>query len=210
MPKLNRLVPLTATATIAAALVACGSGSKSAGPAPMPTAPPEVLQNDLPSESPAPEMAPETTGNRDEDLASGTDKGACITENLEVVLANEKGAAGSRIFEVEFTNTGRKCDMIGFPGVSIVGDGVGRQIGAPANREPVGTDYVTLNKGDSATATVTVSQAGAYDETTCSPTEADGLRVFPPANTNSVYVPIPGLTGCDNPDVSILSVGPVR
>ncbi len=151
-------------------------------------------------------MAPETTGNRQEDLTAGTDKDACIASNLDVTLANEEGSAGSRALELEFTNTGDTCEMIGFPTVTVVGDGTGRQIGATASREPVSTDYVTLKKGDSATSTVTVAES---DAATCNPTDADGLRVFPPANTNSIYVPVPGLEGCDNPDLSTLTVGPV-
>lgn len=154
-------------------------------------------------------MAPETTGNRQEDLTAGTDKDACIAANLDVTLANEEGAAGSRVFELEFTNTGDTCEMIGFPTITMVGDGTGRQIGGTASREPISTDYITLKKGDSATSTVTVAQADAYDAATCNPTEADGLRVFPPANTNSIYVPVPDLKGCDNPDLSTLSVGPI-
>ncbi|WIM66900.1 DUF4232 domain-containing protein [Corynebacterium breve] len=200
------IIPALLLTTLA--LTACGTGGDQGSATP--TAEPEVLQNDLPSESPSPDMAPDEQGHRADDVTANTAKGACITEGLELTVAGEQGAAGSRILDLELKNTsGKDCQMIGFPGVSIVGGGNGTQIGAPANRENRGTDYVELKDGDVATFTVTISQAGAYDEAECQPTPADGLRVFPPGNTNSSYVAVPGLTGCANPELSILNVGPV-
>lgn len=150
-------------------------------------------------------MAPDEEGHRQENVQAGSSADTCLTENLDITVT----AAGSN-YELVMKNLGDECEMIGFPDVSMIGDGNGRQIGAPAKRSNFASDYVTLKRDDTATATIKVSDVAGQDQATCIPTPADGFRVFPPANTNSLFVPVAGLQGCDNPDISVLSIGPVK
>ena len=57
------------------------------------------------------------------------------------------------------------------------------------------------------------SNVFAYDADTCNPTEVRGLRIYPPHEYDSMFVPNPG-TGCANipPDnqLSITTVKPAR
>lgn len=203
MSRLNRSL-LTVALIPTLALAGCGSGSSDEASQPATTAEPEVLQDELPSESPAPEMAPNEEGHRANDTVEGTSADACLTENLDISLS---GAEGNE-HEVEFKNLGEECKMIGFPEVSLIGDGNGRQIGAPAARSNARSNEVVLDTDESATATLTVEDAAASEN--CALVSGDGLRVTPPANTNSLFVPAADIQGCDNPDISSLAISPVE
>ncbi|MHA2789269.1 DUF4232 domain-containing protein [Corynebacterium sp. S7] len=189
--------------TSALVLAGCGNGSDSASAGS--TADVEALQNDLPSESPAPELAPAEEGHRQEDVQAGSSADTCLAANLDITAT----ASGST-YQLEMKNTGADCTMIGFPEVSMVGGGNERQIGAQAKRSNTASNYVTLQRDQTATATLEVAGTATFDSATCNPTPADGFRVFPPANTNSIFVPAANLQGCDNPDISVLTVGPVK
>lgn len=75
--------------------------------------------------------------------------GRCHTSELAVSLTGGDAGAGSVYYTVDFRNTsGHDCTVSGYPGVSLVGNGDGTQIGAPAERDsatPVTT--VTLSPG---------------------------------------------------------------
>ena len=160
----------------------------------------------------------ESTATADSDstgLAAAEDErkrdGLCITPNLKIDADNMQGAAGSTLLDVGFTNTGdEECSLEGYPGVSLVTDNNGTQLGASADREKSGnSDKVTLQPGDRATASVRITKVGALDPEECSPKAADGIRVYPPEETRSAYVEFKGLEGCTGKD-KYMSVQPVR
>jgi len=101
----------------------------------------------------------------------------------------------------------RTCTLGGYPGVSFVGDDNGTQLGAPAEREDGGSaQTITLEPGDAAHSELRIVNAGTFDEATCSPEQADGLRVYPPDQTEALFVPSSDYTACANPETSIISV----
>lgn len=160
----------------------------------------------------------ESTTTADSDstgLAAAKDErkrdGLCITPNLKIDADNMQGAAGSTLLDVVFTNTGdEECSLEGYPGVSLVTDNNGTQLGASADREESGeSNKVTLQPGDRATASVRITKVGALDPEECSPKAADGIRVYPPEETRAAYIELKGLEGCTGKD-KYMSVQPVR
>ncbi|GAA5105079.1 DUF4232 domain-containing protein [Haloechinothrix salitolerans] len=102
---------------------------------------------------------------------------------------------------LRFTNvSGESCEIQGFPGVSYVAGDDGHQVGAAAYREGGKGDAVTLAAGDTAYAAVGFTQVGNYDPEDCQPTKVRGLRVYPPQETHSKFVPYER-TGCANEDL---------
>lgn len=203
----SRWARRTAAGLGAAALAltaACSGGSDSPE-----DAKPQSLSSQTDRESTA-TVPSESTG-----LAAADDErkrdGLCATPDLKIDTDNMQGAAGSTLLDIVFTNTGDEdCSLEGYPGVSLVTDNNGTQLGASADREESGeSDKVTLQPGDRATASVRITKVGALDPEECSPKAADGIRVYPPEETRSAYVEFKGLEGCTGKG-KYMSVQPVR
>jgi hypothetical protein len=95
--------------------------------------------------------------------------------------------------------------------VSYVAGDDGHQVGPAAAREGEKGDPVTLNPGQVGFATVGFVNVRNYDEAACQPTPVKGLRVYPPHETASVFVPMDGAEGCAaNPPGQQLIVMAVR
>lgn len=158
----------------------------------------------------SPSAATATTSLTEPTSSSSLPAGACATSQLTVELANEQGAAGSRIADLVFTNiSGEDCTLSGFPGVSAVTGGDGTQLGQAARRETgIEPVEVTLQPGAQARAAMKITNVGLFDQAQCQPQAAEGLRVYPPENTDSLYVAVPGLQGCAG-EVDYLSVQPI-
>lgn len=181
------------------------------GPAPgRPTAQPPAFPHgtqkpaDPPATTPA---APPPPAHTRRTAVSG-----CTAAQLQLTAGRGDAAAGSVHVPLLFTNTGaHTCSMHGFPGVSIVGTG-GAQIGAAAGRTGTGADgaSVLLAPGHTARADVRVTRAQNYPQERCEPAPAAGLRVYPPGETQALFLPRAQLTGCQNTGVGLLSVKPVR
>ncbi len=126
-------------------------------------------------------------------------------------LTGGEGAAGSTYYELTLTNTsGHVCRTGGFGGVSLVGDGNGTQIGAPADRtEPGKVRAITLQPDGRAAATLRVTNAENYSPSKCDPAPAEGFRVYPPNETHAAYV-AQGSTGCRNDTVHLLTLTPYQ
>jgi len=121
----------------------------------------------------------------------------CVVSELRLTLGQGQGAAGSTELPLVFTNvSGRTCVLDGFPGVSYVQGGAdGAQVGAAATRSGESTGAVTLAPNAAATAMVRAVEVRNYPEDTCAPTPVAGLRVYPPNDTGSIFVPY-ATTGC--------------
>lgn len=122
----------------------------------------------------------------------------CHTSELAGSVAADPGggAAGSSYVTLTLRNqSGRTCYLRGFPGVSYVGGDDGHQIGPAAAMQGGHGDSVRLAPGGSAGATLRVVNVRNFDEAACRPTAVRGLRVYPPGETDSLFVPMEG-TGC--------------
>lgn len=195
-----------------------GSGSSAAGPDQTEDGSPSSVGGDgageeEPDAEPYEARDPDGAAAPAPSGASGTGTGAplCQSEQLELGTSGPNAGAGSIFVTLDLTNvSGETCALVGYPGVSLVGGDDGEQIGSPAervaDRESV---RVELAPGETAGADLRVGRAENYSESDCSPQAARGLRVYPPEERDALFLPLEGLTGCANEDISLLDVTPV-
>lgn len=153
-----------------------------------------------------PETQPDTeaetspTGEESEESvapAEPTGPQPCTAADIELSLGEGDGAMGSVYYPLTFTNTGADdCTLEGFPGVSYVAYGDGTQLGDSAAWEGPEAGAVTVAPGDSASVTLREVNVHFFDESDCDPTDADGLRVYVPGETNSLYIEQEFAEGC--------------
>jgi hypothetical protein len=108
-----------------------------------------------------------------------------------VTLGVAQGYAGGVYETIVFTNTsGSACSLYGFPGVSLVSAPPYNQIGLAAKRtDTAPVKLIVLTAGASANALLQVVDALNFGASSCSPTQAAFLRVYPPNQTVPVYLP---------------------
>ncbi|HUY47019.1 MAG TPA: DUF4232 domain-containing protein [Streptosporangiaceae bacterium] len=117
---------------------------------------------------------------------------ACSVSRLQVWIGLPgSGSAGATAYPLEFSNiSGRACHLFGFPGVSAVG-GNGHQLGSAAGRDPAFRPrLVLLGRGATAHALLTITEAGNFPAGQCRMRTAVGLRVSPPGQRRSAFVPL--------------------
>jgi hypothetical protein len=137
--------------------------------------------------------------------------GECKAADLSLSVGDSEGAAGTVYRSVVFTNkSGRTCTMQGFPGVSYVTGDDGHQVGEAAVRVGAKGPVITLAPGDKAKAPVGFVQVGNYDTAVCRPTPTRGLRIYPPHDTASMFLPLDGNGCAGNPPGQQLSVKTVE
>jgi len=199
---------LTAAALIGTVLVCTGavagcasSGSSQPGAsgsttASSPAAPATASSSDTPAV-----VAPSSP-------AAGTP--ACATSALQVKLGSSNGYAGGVYVVIDFTNTsGSTCTLFGYPGVSLVSGPPYTQIGLAAKRSTsTPKKLVTLAPGATANAQLQIVDALNFPSASCGPTKATALKIYPPNQTEPVYLPNTS-TGCSKP-VQIMYIGAVR
>jgi hypothetical protein len=139
-------------------------------------------------------------------------------------LGSGNAGMGHVQLPINFTNNGSSsCALGGFPGVSFdLGPGnhdttgaSGQEVGAPADRSGSAGPAVILAPGQTASADLQMpNDASATEQgnSACQLTDVSGLRVFPPDNTVSFYVPLPSgdQQECGNPAVHTLSIQSVK
>jgi hypothetical protein len=135
----------------------------------------------------------------------------CKAADLKLGVGQSEGAAGTVYRSVLFTNKGnRSCTIQGFPGVSYVTGDDGHQVGPAAVRVGAKGAVITLAPGATAQAPVGFTQVRNFDPAACKPTSVKGLRIYPPHDTASMFLPMDG-TGCaGNPPGQQLSVKTVQ
>lgn len=138
--------------------------------------------------------------------------GECRSAALKLSLGQSDGTAGTVYTALKFTNvSASNCVLAGFPGVSYVAIGNGKQIGAPAVRDGAMGSQVMLKPGDVASTVVGMVDVGVFDPNSCRPTPVAGFRVYPPDETASMFVALPSGTGCaGNPPSPQLKVQTIK
>ncbi|WP_439689821.1 DUF4232 domain-containing protein [Curtobacterium sp. SP.BCp] len=133
----------------------------------------------------------------------------CTTEHLKGAFAGQDAGASNVDEELQLTNTGTTdCTLQGWPGVSLVGDSNGTQIGQPAEFDrSTAHEVVSLKPGTTAVAHFHYVQADAFDQATCKPVTGDGFRVYPPGSTTSLFIAASGVKGCTAGNEKIFTVG---
>jgi hypothetical protein len=175
-------------AAVALLLAGCSGGTDEVGDG-------TPVAGSTPAPAPA-SVAPATSA------AAGTGGGAtpdppnCPTASLRISLGEGDAGAGSTYRPLVFTNTGTAaCQLRGFPGVSYVAGDDGHQVGAAAAMSGERGGEVRLVPGGSAAARLQLVNVQNFDAATCRPTPVRGLRVYPPGDTRSAFVPF-ATTGC--------------
>jgi hypothetical protein len=101
------------------------------------------------------------------------------------------GAAGSVFYKLELTNlSGHTCALIGYPRVAAISFS-GRQLGSGAGWSTSRKPLVTLANQATASIVLQIVNAGNFPAARCRPVTAVGLRVFPPHENASQFVPFP-------------------
>jgi hypothetical protein len=131
----------------------------------------------------------------------------CTPKQLSVSGLPVQQQAGTVIFPIVFVNSGTAvCGLQGYPGVSaVVANGV--QLGAAAGRggRPPGP-LVSLGPGQTTQALVTFVSPG----TNCAhPTQALGLRIYPPNQTAALFLSTGAVSLCPAPAANDLLVYPI-
>jgi hypothetical protein len=127
----------------------------------------------------------------------------CATSSLDVWFDTVgNGAAGTSYYQMYLTNfSGHTCTLEGYPGVSGVSI-TQHQLGSAASRNNIyPTKVITLTSAgaglssatssNTALVTIGIVDAGNYSASTCKPVTAAGLKVYPPSQTASKFVPFP-------------------
>jgi Domain of unknown function (DUF4232) len=199
-----RLTLTAAALTCAVALAGCassGSSSQPGAPGSSAAASP-TAQGSTPAGGNTPAVAsPSST-------AAGPP--ACPTSSLQVKQGVGQGYAGGVYEVIDFTNTsGSTCTLFGYPGVSLVKGPPYTQIGLAAKRSTsTPRKLVTLAPGATANALLQIVDALNYPSASCGPTKATALKIYPPNQTEPVYLPNTS-SGCAKP-VQIMYIGAVR
>jgi hypothetical protein len=115
-----------------------------------------------------------------------------------VSLGASNAGAGSVYAPLVFTNTGSQtCELRGFPGVSYVAGDDGHQVGPAAAEQGQHGGPIDIAPGHTAVAPLQMANVQNFDAAVCQPAPVSGLRVYPPGDTASLFVPLPaGKTGC--------------
>jgi Domain of unknown function (DUF4232) len=192
---------LTAAALICTAAVAGCSSSGSSQPAASGSTPAASSSAPAASSSNTPAVVAPSSS------APGTP--ACATSALQVKLGSSDGYAGGVYVIIDFTNTsGSRCTLFGYPGVSLVTGPPYKQIGLAAKRTSTPKKLVTLAAGATANAQLQIVDALNFPSASCGPTKATALKIYPPNQTEPVYLPNTS-SGCSKP-VQIMFIGAVR
>ena len=203
-PGRARLAIALTAMLLAGSLCACGSTSGDGASPSASASSPAASQS--PS-STASASSPSASSASPSASASAAVSSACTTKELTAKLTQGAGGgAGSSYPYLVLTNSGsRTCTLRGYPGVSLRhGD---TQIGAAAERDrTVDASTITLQPGQSAHSALRIVNAGNFDSSACTPTDADTMLIYPPDQKESISIDATGITGCANSDTQILYV----
>ena len=207
--RIGRAGLLVGAAAAAVLLGACNPGGTAGAGGTTPTVPtfsssPSEVSSSTASEpsssestTSSPSTEPGSSDSSDSgDSGSASSSSECKAADLQLALHPAGAGAGHTYVNLTFTNKGsRTCTIQGYPGVSYVTGDNGRQVGEAAYRTGHKGAAVTLHPGDSAYAPIDEVQVHNYDPAQCKPTPTRGLRIYPPHDTASMFVPQSG-TGC--------------
>ena len=199
----RRVLPVMALTCAAVIATGCSASSTTPGgstpPPPTDTGAPASSPSSVPSAPASPTDSPAPPG-----------PGPCPTRSLQVKMGVSQGTAGSVYTTIVFTNISNvTCTLYGYPGVSLQTARPLQQIGKPAKENPATPrKLVTLQPQTAANALLRIVDAGNYPASTCGPTTAHYLQVYPPNQTTPAYIEY-RTQGCSKP-VRLMTVDVVR
>ncbi|GAB3489618.1 DUF4232 domain-containing protein [Amycolatopsis cihanbeyliensis] len=181
---------------LVATLAGCGEGTQDDGAAAQPPNGDETTTTAPPATS---SSGQEASGNGRP--AETANEQFCRSNELKLSIGKGEGAAGTVYRPLQFTNTSdRMCVLHGYPGVSYVAGDDGHQVGPAAYRDGEKGAPVSLRPGEVAHAPVGFVQVRNYAQEECKPVPVRGLRVYPPQETESMFIKYDG-TGCSSDEI---------
>jgi len=218
--RMSRVALICGAAAVATLVAGCQDGGNSAQSPDVPSisgaagSPPVTSSESAGSTTAAPPKGQpplSDTPNAGGEKPQSSNAAECKVADLKLSLGGGDAAAGTVYRELRFTNKGsRTCTIQGFPGVSYVAGEDGHQVGPAAFRDGSKGKAISLKPGMTVFAPVGFVQVGNYDPAVCKPTAVRGLRVYPPHEYDSMFVPAAG-TGCaGKPPGNQLSVQTIR
>jgi Protein of unknown function (DUF4232) len=191
---------------------AAATSTSQTSPTTAPAGPTPASTTTGPTTSGPTTTSPSTTGPTTTGPTQPGTVPACATSQLRASLTNPSGAAGSVGYTLVLLNTGTTtCSLRSYPGVSYVNSNSGSPIGAPALRDSV-TPIVTVDlaPGKAAQALLLEADPLNFPSNTCQLTNVAGLRVYPPNQTASLFIPqaTHACSGAGDPDLQVSPVQP--
>jgi hypothetical protein len=194
---------VTTAAAAALLLSGCGGSSAQTQSATSPPSPSATETSQPATSGAATESSPAAASSQAAQAGPALCKAGGLTATTD---SSGGGAAGSIYMQLIVTNSGTEpCLLRGYAGVSLTAGADGEPIGAAATRDdstPV-TD-VMLAPGKASAATLRYTQAANYPD--CQRTPAAGFRVYPPDDTDSLFLAQP-LDACANTEINLLTIG---
>jgi hypothetical protein len=114
----------------------------------------------------------------------------CAASDLTAWLGVPGDAAAGHVnYQLEISNISHHtCSLVGFPGVSAVGRH--GQLGSAAQRDHShAVRTVTLASGATAHVELLLTNVAVFSSGSCRQTTAEGLKVFPPNDFKSLFIP---------------------
>ncbi|MGG7464476.1 DUF4232 domain-containing protein [Plantibacter sp. YIM 135347] len=186
-------------------LAGCASGSGTGAGSVTPSASTSV------STTPTPTATP--TGSAGGGADPNAPAGQCADSALAVTVTEFDAGAGNISYDVAFTNTATSaCVLRGTPGVSVVGDGNGTELGKPARQDSAAEpEDVNIAPGAAAHAVLRAVNIGTDGGplSDCAPVAGDGYRIYSPHSFTAVFVASPGVPACTSDDLW-MSIGSVQ
>jgi hypothetical protein len=181
---MTNIRPLLITGALGIALL--GAACSTAAPA---TTSPVVVTNT--AQPPAGPSSAVATPAADPQPASGSGGvPRCVTGDLKGSFGTGDAGAGSQFLPLMLTNTtSRTCELVGYPGVSYVTGDDGHQVGPAAAMDGPRNPQVDLSAGKAAVAQLRLVNVANFDAGACKPVAVRGVRVYPPGDTASLFVP---------------------
>lgn len=173
-------------------------------PSPSPSVEPSVEPSGAPSQSPAPAPStapPSAVGSSPSPTSpSSTSVSACRAGDVSARILGWQGAAGSRIADVEVTNTAaRPCLVRGTPGLQLL-DAAGRVLIDSATAGPSGRPRATSTDAELGLAPGGRLRTQVRTSNYCGPTPLPPIDIaftLPSGGGRFVAVPGPGVSSTD-------------
>lgn len=168
------------------------------------------------SASSSPSSSPSATASSSSSGGSSDDEVAtCDVGDLQAAATQGDSSAGHVHYDLTFTNTSDDpCRLSGFPGVSVVAGGDGKQVGAAAEHADDKGEPTVLIPHATAHATieaVNIGDDGGPLGDSCKPVDADGWRIYPPDSTKALFIRAESMKACsgDADWLTVTGVHPV-
>lgn len=212
----RRAVTAAGVGLLVVTAVAMGSVSwgREAAP-PIGPAPTDTGTGTTTASGPAPSSTPSAASSRPTASGRGTgpaDVARCTVADLRVTVEADPRPYGADHYGLKLILTNvaaQRCLLTGYPRVAFAKAPDGPAAGADFTRTPSARQLeLRMATGAAGEVLMRLARVGTYDPAVCRPAPVAGFRVYPPEQSESVFVPYPTET-CSVPGVDPPTIMPV-